>query len=104
MANKKHMYFDKNEIMLMYAEGNAYKSMNLTYDKIRQIKIEKCLERKFFKKVPSERIQIITKVSNTPIQYTRLKEKHYFEEYTKELSKFAKDNKITLIDTRKHII
>jgi len=103
MANKKHMYFDKTEIMLMYTDGNAYKSMNLTYDKIREIKIEKCYERKIFKKVPSERIQIITKVSNIPIQYTRLKEKDYFEEYAKELSKFAKNNKIILIDTREKI-
>lgn len=98
MADKKHIYFDKTEIMMMFLDGNQYQTINLTYDKIIRIQFDKCTEKKFFRKVPSERIQIVTNCRNKPIEYTKMREKKYFDEYKQGLAKFAKDNRISFID------
>lgn len=95
----RHIICDKTEIILNYQDNKKYKVINLTYDQITRISFEPCTEFKLFRRVPSEKITIVTKKVENPIVYTKLKHQNLFEAYKEELAKFAKDNRITFFNS-----
>jgi hypothetical protein len=92
---QRHVFFDKTELVLGFPQGKKFVTMNLTYNQITRIQFDKCTEFKFFRKVPSEKITIVTPKRGEPIVYTKLKEKNFFEEYKAGFEKFARENRIT---------
>jgi hypothetical protein len=94
----KEIYFDQTEIVLTIEGKNKVTTLNVTYDQIVHIKFDPCMERKFFRKIPSEKIEIMVKKRQLPIIYTKLKSKKYFEEYKNELEKFSINNRITFFN------
>lgn len=74
------------------------KTLYLNYNDIDRIEFDEFFIRKHFKKIRSEKIRIYTNKSITPIEFTKHKHEKYFEEYKQELTKFAHDNKISIID------
>ena len=98
MADSRRIYTDMTELMLMYLDGNEYKTATINRDQIIRIQLDEFKERKFIIRVPSERIQIITKKLSKPIVYTKLREKKHFDEYKSMLEKYAKENYVTFIN------
>lgn len=95
----RHIICDKTEIILNYQDSKKkYKVVNLPYDQISRISFEPCTEFKLFRRVPSEKITIVSKKVDNPIVYTKLKHQNLFEAYKEELAKFAKDNRITFFN------
>ena len=101
MSKLPDIIFDKTEIVMKYKTKNAVQSINLTYDQIKNIRINSSKEWRFLRRVPSEEIIITHSKNVTPIVYTKMKDKRYFESYKSGLRKFAKDNGITLYDNVK---
>jgi len=79
MAVSKRIYTDRTELMLMYLDGNEYKTVNLNRDQIIRIQVDEFKERKFITRVPSEKIQIVTNKLSKPIVYTKLRKKKHFD-------------------------
>lgn len=96
MADHYKLTCDKTEINAVYADakGNLAR-ISLTYDKVISISFDRCEERKFFKKVPSEKITLRVRGRTEPIEYYKLKEGAHFESYKHDFEKFARDNRIT---------
>ncbi len=92
---QRHIFCDKTEIVCMVMGKKKMQTFNLPFDSITRIQFDAYEERKLFKKVPSEKITILSGKRAEPIIYTKLKEKQFFEDYKKELEKFAQDNRIT---------
>jgi hypothetical protein len=61
-------------------------------------KLTNAQSKKFFKKIPTEKIEILLTNKEKPIVYYQNKEKHFFDEYKERLSGFAKENRIKLYD------
>lgn len=95
---QRHVFFDKTELVLAFPQGKKFKTLNLSYDQITRIQFDKCTEFSLFRKVPSEKITIVTPKRGEPIVYTKMKEKKFFEEYKAGFEKFAKDNRITFVN------
>mgnify|MGYP007002412265 CR=1 FL=1 len=91
----KNMYFDKTEMVVMVPAGKKIINLNLSYDQISRIQIDPCTEISFFRKVPSEKITIITSKHANPIVFTKCKNKKFYEEYKAGITKFASDNRVT---------
>ena len=91
----RHVFFDKTELVLSFPDGKKFKTLNLNYGQITRIQFDKCMEFRFFRKVPSEKISISTPKRGAPIVYTKLKEKAFFDEYKRDFEAFAKNNRIT---------
>ena len=98
MAKEPNILFDKTEIMMKYEDSGNINTANLTYNQITRIQFEKCTERKLFKKIDSEKIEVVTPKLAVPITFYKEKEKPYFDEYKVMFAKFAKENRITFID------
>ncbi len=92
---QRHVYFDKTELVLAFAQGKKFRSLNLSYDQITRIQFDECTEYSLFRRVPSEKITVVTPKRGEPIVYTKMKEKKFFDEYKAGFEKFAKDNRIT---------
>jgi hypothetical protein len=95
---KEHMLFDKTEIKLVVMRGNSASLLDLKFDQINSITFRPCEESTLFGKKPSEEILIKTKKAADPFVYSKLKEKNFWEGYKDNLRKFAKENRITLVD------
>jgi len=97
MANRYKLTCDKTEINAVYPVDRKGKldRISLTYDKVISISFDKCTERKFFKKVDSEKISLRVRGRMEPIEYYKLEEGEHFESYKRDFEKFAKDNRIT---------
>lgn len=89
---------DKNAIVFLTKANEEDKQLTFSYDQIARIQIDKFAEKKLLRKVPSEKIEIFIKNRNTPLIFTKLKDKDFFEGYKKDLIRFSKDNKVALID------
>lgn len=99
---KNHLLCDKTEIIVTVLMGNQWRNINITADKIRRIQFDKCKERvSLFKIGDSEKISIEYSPSPAPVVLFKQKEKKYFEDYKKQLEKFAKDNHLTFVDNTK---
>ncbi len=88
----------KDWTTLTIANFDEKKTLYLNYYDINRIEFDEMIISKLFKKIRSEKIQIFTNISSTPIEFAKHKHEKYFEEYKQELTKFARDNKISLID------
>jgi hypothetical protein len=97
MGHGKALVCDKTEIIAVGYRDKKPEVASLSFDKIQRIQIEKYVERKFLRKIPSERILIYTKNSTDPLIISKFKNKDYFEEYKLELTSFAKNNRIGLL-------
>jgi len=91
----KRIYCDKSEIVLYVVGKNKVQSMNVTYDRIVNVRFEKCKEFQWFRFVPSEKICITVSGRGEPVEYTKMKEKKFFKEYKMELEEFCKRNRVT---------
>lgn len=96
MANRK-IICDKSEIILLDERDND-RIYNFTSDQIKQIQINYCNEFSWFRKVPSEKIEIFANKFTEPFVFLKGKNKQYFQEYKSELSEFASNNRITFDD------
>jgi hypothetical protein len=89
------IYYDKTEIVVMVAGKRQMKDYRLPYNDVKSIVFEKCKEFRFFRNVPSECIKITSPKFPGTVTFSKFKHKKYFEEYKRDLKKFAVDNKIT---------
>ncbi len=96
MANRK-IVCDKTEIILV-DERNNDQIYNLTYDQIMQIQIDTCNEFSWFRKIPSEKIEVFARKLAEPFVFLKNKNKQYFDEYKIELKEFAKNHRIAFSD------
>jgi len=87
----------KNEDDPMKKKGNPV-IMNLTYDQISKISFEPCIEKKMFKSIPSEKIVLKLKKMVQPVEYPKMENKEFYEEYKEGFREFAKQNRIELLD------
>jgi len=94
---KKLIYVDKKEIVLIIL-GKKVESLNLTADKISRIQFDRINERKFLKKVPSEKISFTIRGRENLVTYTKMKDKEFFEVYKEDVRRFAKENRVTFAD------
>ncbi len=95
---KEKILFDKTELVCGVVFGTSASVINLKYSDIINIKFIPTPEKKLFKTVMSERIEIKCKNQQFPIVYLKSQEKKYWDKYKAGLIKFAKDNRITLED------
>lgn len=69
----------------------------LSYNDIEKIKLGYYTQKKLFSKKTSEKIEIVLKNAST-ILLTKNMDWEYFDQYKREVIKFANDNKIALIN------
>jgi len=67
----------------------------LTYSDIDKVKLGYYTERKLFSKKTSEKIEFVLK-NNSSIILTKVMDWDYFDQYKREVIKFAQDNKIKI--------
>lgn len=94
---RQQIMFDKTEIVAGFPAGKRYQVLNLSYDDIQRIQFDPAEERKLFKKVPSEKITIITGKHAQPIVYGKLKHAQFWDMYKQKLQEFAERNHITFV-------
>ncbi|WP_010243502.1 hypothetical protein [Acetivibrio cellulolyticus] len=70
----------------------------LCYNEIEKIKLGYHTEKKLFTKKTSEKIEFVLKDSKQSIILTKIMDWDYFDQYKREVIKFAKDNKISVVD------
>ena len=106
---KADILFDKTEFVLRMADKQAM-TMNIRADQITTITFQPTMQKKLFKKIPSEVMLIKTKggaggpggpgggSDGMPITKEALesKEKGSWDKAKKQMLKFAKDNKMTV--------
>lgn len=102
---KRMISFDTTEIVAMVeikGDGESKKAqtriMNMTYDMFSKISFVSCTERKLFRAVPSEKIVIKLKSLRQPIEFTKMKNKEFYQEYKDGFRTFALKNRIDLFD------
>ena len=95
MAEKK-ITCGKTEIVI-YLKSQREKYYNLLFNQIRRIQFSPVKEFRWFRNVPSEKIEIDS--SKYPIfVFTKIKNQEYWEDYKKELAGFAERNYIKLVN------
>ena len=100
---KRKIAFDETEVILSVVFKNELgkekaKIIHATYDQFLKISFEKIEERKLFKAVPSEKIVIKLKKYKDALEFTKMKNKEFYDEYKSNFRTFAKNNRIELID------
>ncbi len=89
----RRIYVDKTELILLVPTKSKIISHNLIAKDISRIQVAK-KESKIlgFIKTTDETITIVSGKLSKPIVYKKSEHKAYFEDYKRELEKFAKDN------------
>lgn len=95
---KEHILFDKTELMAVVHAGNNFRIINLKYSDILTITFKPCEKKGLFKSTPSEAIELKVKNQDRPLVYYKYEESKFWDGYKSGLTKFAKDNRITLVD------
>ncbi|MDP4180759.1 MAG: hypothetical protein Q8942_06680 [Bacillota bacterium] len=95
---KRRLSCSKDWTTIEIADFDDKKTLYLNYYDINKIQFDEALINKLFRKVRTEKIRIFVNTSSKPIEFTKHNNEMYFEEYKQELSKFARDNSIHLID------
>lgn len=95
MAPRSKILYDKTEIVFVDLSGKKAKVHNLTYDKIVSIQFDNTTVRKLFKSVPSEKLSISIRTQEAPLVLYQVDEKPFWDEYKANLTKFAKDNRVS---------
>ena len=104
--NKPKIMFDKTEIVAnatVIGEMNkkSQRLLRLSAESFSQILFIPCTERKFFRKIDSEKIVLSLRNLARPVEYTKKDNAVFFESYKESFAKFAKDNGVLLIDETK---
>ena len=95
---RKQINFDKTEVVVGFPAGKRFLVLNLSYQDIQRLQFDTIRELSFFRKIPSEKLTIVTGKRPQPIVYTKKKQKAFWDEYKARFTKFAKDNHITFVD------
>ncbi len=100
---KRKIAFDQTEVIMAVIMKLEFgkekpKIIHATYDEFLKISILPCEERKLFKAVPSEKISVKLKKYKDSFEFTKMTNKDFYEEYKQGFIKFAKDNRIELIN------
>lgn len=100
---KRKIEFDTTEVVLATIFKNETgkkipKILNLPYDQFMKISFVPCEERKLFKAVPSEKIVLKLKKYAQPVEFSMMQNKEFYHDYKEGFRKFAKDNRIDLVD------
>lgn len=74
------------------------KPIVLGYNDIDKIKLGYHTEKKLFSKKTTEKIEFVLRRNGQSIILTKVMDWDYFDQYKKEVIKFANDNKISIID------
>jgi hypothetical protein len=98
MGKKRNIICDRTEIILVDTDKKSAESYNFTSEQVSRIEIDKHEEVSWFKKIPSEKIAVYTRKRAEPFVYVRGKNKQYFDEYKRELEKFAREHRIIFND------
>jgi len=98
----RRIFVDKTELVLMVPKKNKVVRKSLTSGEIARIQFDK-QETKLFGifNIETEVIKIVSGKLGAPIVYKKSQNKKYFDEYKRELEKFAKDNFVTFADNVK---
>ena len=98
----RRIFVDKTELVLMVPKKNKVVRKSLTSGEIARIQFDK-QETKLFGifNIETEAIKIVSGKLGAPIVYKKSQNKKYFDEYKRELEKFAKDNFVTFADNVK---
>lgn len=96
MRNSRLVSCNRDWTGLTVIDKNG-KPIYLDYYQIEQIRFGYYTETKFFVKKTSEKIEIQAKGFKSPIILTKRMDWENFEQYKQEITKFAKDNKISLV-------
>ena len=101
MANRR-IYIDKTEIVFMVPAKKKMVRHCLSAKEISRIQFDKS-ESKFlgFIKMQSESISVASGKLGAPLVYKKSQNKKFFDEYKRDLEKFAKDNMVTFADNSK---
>ncbi|NMB33982.1 MAG: hypothetical protein GX992_07125 [Clostridium sp.] len=78
--------------------GNKGKPVFLNYNQIKEIRFGYYTESKLFSKKTSEKIEICAEGLNAPILLLKQMDQKHFDQYKQEIAKFARDNKIKLVE------
>ena len=96
----RHIFFDKTEIVLAIVGSNNVTNVNVRYNQITSIRIERVPVRKMlFLKGADDVIIIKQNGADEPYKFFRRKEKQYFDEYVRDMTEFATKNKLTFTNT-----
>jgi len=87
---------DRDWTSLTIIDKNG-KPQILCYSDIDEVKLGYHIEKKLFSKKTSEKIEFVLK-NNSSIIFTRAMDWDRFEQYKKEVIKFANDNKIKIVN------
>lgn len=96
---KKQIVVDKESIVLYLGMTHDDKVFTINPSQIQRISIERCYVFSWFRRVPSERITIVTSQSSPPYVFLKHKHKQYYDEYKTKLTEFAKRHYVTFQDT-----
>ena len=95
---RQQILFDKTEIVAIVLTGNRPLVLNLEYRDISRIQFDRCEERRLLRKVPSEKITIMTSKHEQPVTYTKLKHTGFWDMYKEKLASFAERNHVTFVN------
>ena len=98
VLEKRCLSCSKDWTTLTITNLEQNKTLYINYCDIDRIEFDEIFIRKYLKKIRSEKIKIFTNKSTKPIEFSKHKHQKYYEEYKQELSKFAHDNRISIID------
>jgi hypothetical protein len=98
MGARRQITFDKTELVLGFPAGKKYIVLNVSYEDIQRVQFDPITEMKLFRRIPSEKITIITSKRAQPIAYTKLKNEKFWDDYRTGFVKFAENNHITFAD------
>ena len=101
MANRM-IYVDKTEIVFLVLTKKKFLNHNLTAKDIIRIQFDKTTSKLLgFIKSEDETITVASSKLSAPIVYKRSENKKHFDDYKRELEKFAKENYVTFTDNTK---
>ena len=99
---QRRIYVDKTEIVFLVPTKNSMVRHNITAKDISRIQFDKSQKNILgFIKSETETITVVSGKAGAPIVYKKSQNKKFFDEYKKELEKFAKDNNVTFADETK---
>ena len=101
MASRR-IYVDKTEIVFMVPAKKKMARYCLSAKEISRIQFDKKESKLLgFIKTVTESISVASGKLGEPIVYKKSQNKKFFEEYKRDLEKFAKDNSVTFADNSK---